>query len=97
VLTFRIEEPVDIYTQQSQQAFWPVTQGDYNDRSPVRRQPPANYDSRAYPPPPPYYYPRYYYYPGYYPPYVGYYGYGFGPTIYVAPGVYYFGGHRHHH
>ncbi len=101
LLTFRLENPVEVYTEQSQQAFWPVTQSDYNNRGTVRRQPQGNYDSRAYPPPPPpYYYPAYpyyYYYPGYYGPYVGYYGYGYGAGVFVAPRIYYYGGHGHRH
>jgi hypothetical protein len=91
-LTFRLQNPVTISTEQSQQAFLPVTPDDYN-RGPVRN--PDGYPSaRGYPPPaPPYYYPYYYgepyyygYY-GYYPyTYFGYYGYG--PRYYVGPRVY---------
>ncbi len=78
-LTFRLEAPVTISTEQSQQAFLPVTQEDYDHR-PVRN--PDRYPA-AYPPPQGYYRPYYY---GWYPPpyYYGYYGYyGFyGPWYY---------------
>lgn len=86
LLTFRLEDPVTISTQQSQHAFRPVTQQDYarNDR---RYNAPQNYPAvEAYPPP--YYYPPYYYSPYWY---YGYYG--FGPRIYVRPRVYYGGGY----
>jgi hypothetical protein len=93
VLTFRLEEPVAINTQQSQMAFHPVTQQDYN----TGPQRPRYRNVESYPPPPPYpyYYPPYYYYypywGGVYVPY-GYYGYyGYGPRIYVVPGIYYRG------
>ena len=92
-LTFRLQNPVTISTEQSQQAFLPVTPGDYN-RGPARN--PDRYPSaRSYPPPaaPGYYYnePYYYGYYGYYPySYFGIYGYGpryyFGPRVYVRPG-----------
>ncbi len=93
-LTFRLKDPVAISTDQSQQAFLPVTPGDY-DRGPARN--PDQYPStRGYPPPAtPYYYynePYYYGYYGYYPyTYYGYYGYGPryyypGPRVYIRPG-----------
>ena len=93
LLTFRLQEPLDISTERSQVAFRPVTQGDY-DR-PTRDQDayarPYAPGRAAYPPsaspyapayPPPAYYVDYpYFYPwgwGYYPPaYLGFYG-GFG-------------------
>jgi hypothetical protein len=95
VLTFRLEEPVTINTQQSRMAFQPVTQQDYN-AGPQRNEPRYR-NAESYPPPPPgpylypyYYYPYYYggYYPYFYAPfgYYGYYGYyGFGPRIYAGP------------
>jgi len=87
MLTFRLVDPVTISTQQSQQAFRPVTQEDYNDRGTLRN-PPRTFRGDAYPPP--YYYPPYYW-SGYPPPgYFGYYGYyGFGPGIYVVPRVHF--------
>jgi hypothetical protein len=105
VLTFRLQDPVTINTQQSRMAFQPVTQQDYN-RSPQRNGPRYR-NAESYPPPEPYPYPYYYYpyYWGYYPYYwggfyapFGYYGYyGYGPRIYVRPRGYVgrgFGGHR---
>jgi hypothetical protein len=91
LLTFRLEAPVNISTAQSQQAFHPVTQADYSDRSGMRN-PPRNFRvGEAYPPAPYYYYEPYYYYPGWY------YGYGFGPRFYVYPRNHFGGGfHRHH-
>lgn len=86
ILTFRLEGPVTISTQQSQQAFLPVSQQDYNSNAGRRNAPRTMRVIESYPPP--YYYPPYYY-PGY--EYYGYYGFGSG--IYVAPRVY-FGGHR---
>lgn len=93
VLTFRLEEPVIIHTDQSSHAFHTVTAEDYSDRGGVRN-PPRRYVVQPYVPPyPPYYYPGYYYaYPGY----PEYYRYGLWPRVYVAPGIYYWGGHRHH-
>ena len=103
VLTFRLQDPVTINTQQSAMAFQPVTQQDYN-RGPQRNQPRYS-NAGAYPPPPPEAYPYpnpYYYYPYYYPywggiyapfGYFGYNGYyGRGPRIYVAPRGYIGGG-----
>jgi hypothetical protein len=80
-LTFRLQSPVTIPTQQAQQAFRPVNQSDYAsaDSRPATRTY-RNIESYP-PPPPPYYYPRYYYYPDWY--YDRYYG--FGPTIIVGP------------
>jgi hypothetical protein len=49
VLRFRPQEPVTINTQQSQMAFQPVTQQDYN-RGPLRNQPRCR-NAESYPPP----------------------------------------------
>jgi hypothetical protein len=84
VLSFRLQAPVTISTEKSQFAFQPVTQSDYDSRSPQNRPRMA----RPGPPPPPYYpypyaYPYAYAYPypyAYYPaPFFGfgYYG-GYG-------------------
>jgi hypothetical protein len=91
LLTFRLEEPVTISTQQSPQAFRTVSQQDYPDRGGDRNPPRDLRPAVVYPPP--YYYSPYGYYPGY--GYYGFYGYGygFGPRIYVAPRVYF--GPRH--
>lgn len=88
LLTFSLEDPVTISTEQSQQAFRPVSQQDYA-RSDEQRNAPREF--RVAPRyPPPYYYPPYYYYSPYW--YYGYYGYG--PRVYVAPRVYYRGRYR---
>lgn len=72
VLSFRLQAPVTISTANSQFAFQPVTQSDYDSRSGQGRP----RLSRPAPPPPPYYYPGPYGYPyaygypypyGYYP------------------------------
>jgi hypothetical protein len=75
VLSFRLQAPVTIATANSQFAFQPVTQADYDSRPTMARRP------RMAPGPPPYYgYPPYafgypYPYPYYYTgPYVGLYG-----------------------
>jgi hypothetical protein len=82
LLTFRLEDPVTISTQESQQAFRPVRQEDFA-RNDSRRNPPRNFPViGAYPSP--YYYPSYYYSPYWY---YGYYGYR--PRIYVAPRRYF--------
>ncbi len=93
ILTFRLEEPVSISTEQAQQAFLPVTEQDYGRPAAPRRYRAgtAPYPAgEAYPPPP---YPPPYYYPGYYPPPYGYYGYygyyGPGLGIIVGPRVVY--------
>ena len=91
VLTFRLEEQLAIDTQQSQQAFRPVTPQDYPNHG--RPQTSERYPAaRVYSSPPPYYYGPYDWY-GYYPPYgypgfYGFYGYGFGPRFFVAPRVF---------
>lgn len=81
VLSFRLQQAVTISTGRGQFAFQPVSQSDYDSRSPQGRQRLA----RPGPPPPPYYpgpypYPYAYAYPypyGYYPaPYVGFGYYG---------------------
>ena len=51
VLSFRLQAPVTISTEKSQFAFQPVTQSDYDSRSPQNRPRMA----RPGPPPPPYY------------------------------------------
>jgi len=95
VLTFRLQAPVNLSTEKSQFAFQPVTQGDYDQRSPNNSNRPqrlAGPGRPGYPPPPPYYgYPYAYSYPYAYPyPYAyypapfafGFYGgYGFGPRF----------------
>jgi hypothetical protein len=86
LLTFRLQDPVTISTQQSRQAFRPVAPQDYAQNS-RRNNAPENYPIvEDYPPP--YYYPPYYYSPYWY---YGYYG--FGPRIYVGPRGYYGGGY----
>ena len=73
MLTFRVDAPVAISTEQSQVAFQPVTQDDYanprNNQRPMR--PVYGRPGYGYPPPPP----SAYYYSPYYAPYP-YYGYG---------------------
>lgn len=92
VLTFRLQNPVTISTERSQNAFQPVTQADYDSRTtgnrPQRLSAPGQ-PGYGPPPPPPYYgypyayeapypYPYYGYYP-YVPFSFGFYGgYGFG-------------------
>ena len=85
LLTFRLQDPVTLTTQQGRQAFRPVSQADYS-RADGRRNAPRTFGAvESYPPPPYYYAP--YYYPGY-----GYYGfYGYGPTLFIGPRAY-FGG-----
>ena len=94
LLTFRLQDPVTITTQQSLQAFRPVNQADYSGNDGRRDAPRTVGVIESYPPPPPpYYYPPYYY-PGY--EYYGYYGYG--PTVFVGPRAYmgrgFYGRHR---
>ncbi len=83
LLTFRLQDPVAISTQQSWQAFMPVNQADYSNAADTRRNAPRTYSTvQAYPPP--YYYEPY----PYYYPYYGYYGYyGYSPRIFVGPSV----------
>ncbi len=82
VLTFRTLEPLTISTERSQQAFQPVTQQDYEQRTlQHRRGPPPTLG------PPPFYYTGYGYYPYYYP---------YSP-FYYGPGFFFFSGPRFHH
>jgi hypothetical protein len=72
-LSFRLVDPVKIDTTQSQQAFFPVSQDDYENGRFERRGPPRY--AGAYPGYPCGYYAPCYAYPGYYGyPYVGFYG-----------------------
>ena len=89
VLTFRLEEPVNIPVE-SPEAFQPVSQGDYEQTSLYRRA--------ARPQPPPYPYP---YYGGYYAPYFwgpSFYFYS-GPRFFYGHGYYHggYGGFHYHH
>jgi hypothetical protein len=92
VLTFRLQNPVTISTERSQNAFQPITQADYDSRTSENRSQRLSTPGRpGYgppPPPPPYYgypyayeapypYPYYGYYP-YVPFTFGFYGGGFG-------------------
>jgi hypothetical protein len=90
VLSFRLQAPVTISTANSQFAFQPVTQSDYDSRSPQGRPRMA----RPSPPPPPYpYYPYAYPYAYAYP-----YPYPWYPAPFVGFGYYggfgRFGGYR---
>jgi len=86
VLTFRLDGPVSIPTQQSQQVFRPVNQQDYDSNDGRRNEPRTFRAVETYAPPPYYYSP--YYYRGY-----GYYGYyGFGSRVFAGPRVI-IGGH----
>jgi hypothetical protein len=87
-LTFRLQAPITISTEQSRQAFLPVTQSDY-DRGPARN--PDRYpEARSYPPPPPRYYYPYDYYPYDYFSFYGYFGprYYLGSRVYIGPSYY---------
>jgi hypothetical protein len=95
LLTFRLEDPVTISTEQSQQAFRPVSQQDYAGNAGQRNAQGPFRGAETYPPP--YYYPPYYYPPYYYPPYWYYGYYGVGPGFYVVPRVYFGGGYRGRH
>ena len=77
VLSFRLQQPVTISTANSQFAFKPVSQSDYDSRSPQNR-PRMN---RPTPPPPP---------PGYYRGPYGY-PYAYGPYPYAVYPAPYFG------
>jgi hypothetical protein len=83
LMTFRLEDPVSISTQQSAHAFRAVDPRDYENRGAVASQPRTYRPVETYPLPP-YYYPPspYYYYGGNY----GYYG--FAPRIYIVPRIY---------
>jgi hypothetical protein len=81
VLSFRLQAPVTISTENSQFAFQPVTQADYDSRSPQGRP------RMVRPGPPP---------PTYYPyPYPYAYGYPYPYAMYPAPfiGFGYYGGY----
>jgi hypothetical protein len=85
-LSFRLMDPVTIDTTQSQQAFLPVTQQDYQAGRMERRGPPSAVGPYPYAVAP-YtcgYYAPCYPYTGYYPGYVGFYGgyWGWGPRYY---------------
>lgn len=91
LLTFRLQTPLAISTEQGQVAFQPVRQSDYSRDQDVYAQPRLNrrpYPGPGYLTPYPYAYPYPYWFDGgYYPfvPYVGFYGYygGFyGPRFY---------------
>lgn len=95
-LTFRLEAPVTVFTEHSQQAFRYVQPNEY-DRPYDNGAGPGAYQTQAPPPPsPPYYgyaYPYGYPYP--------YYAYGYpywGPSFafYYGPG-YWWGGHWYHY
>jgi hypothetical protein len=84
LLSFRVESPMFISTENGQVAFRPVTQGDYKDQdayadSPARRRPGRG---PGYPPPA-------YYYGGY--GYCGPWGWGCYPGAYWGGGYYGFG------
>jgi hypothetical protein len=88
VLSFRLQQPVTISTANSQFVFKPVSQSDYDSRSPQNR-PRMN---RPTPPPPP---PGYYRGPYGYPYAYGPYPYAVYPAPYVGFGYYgRFGGWR---
>jgi hypothetical protein len=78
VLTFRLEFPLTISTERSEQAFQPVRQEDYESAPLQRRGPPPRL---APPPPPPFY-------AGYYYPYRPYF---YGPGFY-GPGFFFYSG-----
>jgi hypothetical protein len=89
VLTFKLEAPVIISAEGTEDAFQPVTQQDYDQR--YQQQPGAQWGAAPSGPPAGYGPPAYYapspYYGGYYPPY--YYGYGPGLYFYGGPGFFY--------
>ena len=88
VLSFRLQQPVTISTANGQLAFKPVSQSDYDSRSPQNR---PRMNRPGPPPPPPGYYGGPYGYPYAYGPYP----YGFYPAPYVGFGYYgRFGGWR---
>ena len=86
VLTFRIDEPVTISTENAPQAFRYVEPNDYDRPQYAENRPPRP----NYPPPAPYYYgPGYYHGPGYYPYYYGPgLGFYYGPRFYFGRGFY---------
>jgi len=93
-LSFRLVEPVKVDTTQSQQAFLPVSQQDFDGARGERAERGPRHVAGGYPPPGPYYgcgyYEPCYAYPGYYyPGYVGVY-----PGLWWGPGFYGGFGHR---
>ncbi len=89
-LTFRLEGPATISTDNSRQAFLPVTPSDYN-RGTTRDQ--VRYPEASSYPPPRYYAPYDYYWYGLPYGYFGFYGY-YGPRYYYGPRVYARPGYR---
>jgi hypothetical protein len=87
LLTFRLEAPVTVSTQQSQQAFKAVSQADYSNQSQLRNPPRNIRPAENYQPVPPYYRGPYYYEPSYYSYPGWYFGYSFGPRFYYGPGI----------
>jgi hypothetical protein len=77
MVTFRLEEPLRISTEQSQMAFQPVRPSDYRGDQDAYSNAREKY-VRSGPP----YYPPPYYYAG---PWYDYYGYGYG----FYPGIYF--------
>jgi hypothetical protein len=97
LLTFRLQSPVTINTERSEQAFQPVTPQDYEGNHQVQQgRPPAMYGGGYPAPAPPAYYSPYYAggYPYPYPYYYGpaFYGYGFGPSFYFGGSRVFIGG-----
>ncbi len=99
-LTFRLVDPVKVDTTQSQQAFLPVSQDDFEGggREGYRSRMAAGYGAPGsgdpgYPGPayPCGYYQTCYGYPGYAYGYPGYPGYGYYPGYWWGPGFYYGG------
>ena len=89
-LTFRLDAPIQVPVEPSDQAFQPVRQEDYEQANLVDRRPPQE------PPRPTYYNGPYY--PPY--PYGGYFSpYFYGPSIvfYSHHGYYHHSGYYHHH
>ena len=85
-MSFRLVDPVRVDTTQSQQAFQPVSQQDFDGGNLERRGP--RRVAGGYPYPGPYAYPCGYYGPCYaYPGFVGFYsGWGWGPGFYARRG-----------
>jgi len=82
-LSFRLVDPITVDTTQSQQAFLPVSQQDFDGGGPGRRGP--RHVAVGYPGP--YGYPCGYYGPCYGYPAVGFYsGWGWGPGFYGRRG-----------
>jgi hypothetical protein len=81
VLTFRLEAPVSISTERSEDAFQPVGQQDYEQHQ-LRQGPPPHLAGG--PPRPAYAYPYAYPYP-----YAGYY-----PPLYYGPSLFFYSGPR---